>query len=104
MQRGKARQFAESKVLTERMFGELNEAGGVVTLLYHSHILSLHASIIVLMGPNVIQRPPEETIMNRRIATVVALVVVVASDSPRRQITAALFDHLTVSSSAPSMV
>ena len=76
MQRGKARQFAESKVLTERMFGELNEAGGVVTLLYHSHILALHAYIIVLMGPNVIQRPPEETIMNRRIATVVALVVV----------------------------
>src|SRR5262245_3205757 len=28
------------------------------------------------MGPNVIQRPPEETIMNRRIAMVVALVVV----------------------------
>src|SRR5262245_6675983 len=47
-----------------------------VTLLYHSHILALHAYIIVLMGPNVIQRPPEETIMNRRIATVVALVVV----------------------------
>src|SRR5262245_47699 len=47
-----------------------------VTLLYHSHILALHAYIIVLMGPNVIQRPPEETIMNRRIAIVVALVVV----------------------------
>jgi hypothetical protein len=28
------------------------------------------------MGPNVIQRPPEETIMNRRIAMGVALVVV----------------------------
>jgi len=28
------------------------------------------------MGPNVIQRPPEETIMNRRIVMVVALVVV----------------------------
>ena len=46
------------------------------TLLYHSDILALHAGVIVLMGPNVIQRPPEETIMNRRIAMVVALVVV----------------------------
>jgi len=48
-----------------------------LTVLYDSHIVALHAGVIVVTGSSeAFECPRKETIMNRRIAMVIALVLV----------------------------